>query len=226
MLRAWSAGSTVVGQLELPEAAAGEAERVLQAVAVGPRELVAHHLLQGALAGDVADDGHGATRVGALDQLDHRHDHVVEPLRLRGPHAHAQDELVEEQHDDVVAQRLGVVRQRPQPLVELLVRPRRATEGLEVGLQQHVQQLGAPLGVGTAARLVERVAGPQLLVREHARGGGVGVVPVEVLEVRGHGYLVRRSCSSLRFQATSSLDSSRLSTAMKCDLPEPKLPCR
>ena len=149
------------------EAALPVLERVVQARALGPHQLLAHHLGQVALPGDEAHQRHGPLRLLRLDQLHHLLHLVVQPGVLARAMGQPEDELVEEEHDAVVAELLRVARHHREPVVDVDVGAH-AVGGLEARLGQGREELLARRRVGALHRGLEARPVPALALGDLA----------------------------------------------------------
>ena len=171
-------GQVAVFQGDALEAGFPPLQHVGEAELQRARHLLAHQLAQVALARHEADDGDGPARRLRLDELRDLRPLLVEEAEVGGVGREPQDELVEEEHQGVVAQVARVPRDHRQPLVEgderLVASPRHVAVAAEERVDKCGHQPAVLLGPGRRAegRLEARGVPPRRQVAP--AGGGPG----------------------------------------------------
>ena len=142
------------------------------------RHLLAHQLAQVALARHEADDRDGPAGRLRLDELRELRTLLVEEAEIGGVSGEPQDQLVEKEHQGVVAEVARVPRDHRQPLVEgderLVAPPRHVAVATEERVDEGGDQPAALLGSGRRAerRLEARGVPPRRQIAP--AGGGSG----------------------------------------------------
>lgn len=147
-------GQVAVGKVDGAEAALLPLQAVGEAGPLRAGDGVADEVVEVALAGDDRDDRHRPGR-RALDQQGQLRALAGDEVGVGDAGRQPQDQLVEEQHDRVVAQVLRVPRDRGQPLVQGDVALPGARGEVGVGGEERADEVSGQ----TAAILVVRVGG-------------------------------------------------------------------